>query len=189
MPEPPAERLTLLLQAVGDDASEQRSVAFSHVYAELRRLAGQYLERERAGHTLQATALVHEAWLRLFGNRQQFASGREFFGAAANTMRRILVDHARTRGRHKRGGGKVCVPVDALELATRNDTDQLLALDDAVSELERQDPRLAEQAKLRLFAGFDEADVALALEISDRTVRRDWVLARAFLQRHLQLEG
>ncbi|MCA8966934.1 MAG: RNA polymerase subunit sigma, partial [Planctomycetes bacterium] len=158
------EQITLLLQQMkaGDPAAE--AGLLPRLYDELRRVAQAQIGRERASHTLQATALVHEAYLRVFGNRQQFASGREFFGAAANTMRRILVDHARTRGRHKRGGGKVCVPVDALELATRNDTDQLLALDDAVSELERQDPRLAEQAKLRLFAGFDEADVALALE-------------------------
>ncbi len=186
---PSTERLTLLLQAAGDQASNQRAVAFSSVYTELRRIARQHLAQERIGHTLQATALVHEAWLRLFGNQQSFASGQEFLAAAANTMRRVLVDHARARGRQKRGGGQRKVPLDALQLATMADADDVLCLDEAVSALEQRDPRLAEQVKLRLFAGLEEAEVAAALGISDRTARRDWVLARAFLQRHVTPEG
>ncbi|MCB9886925.1 MAG: sigma-70 family RNA polymerase sigma factor [Planctomycetes bacterium] len=191
MPKDPSstERLTMLLQAAGDDAGAQRSVAFSSVYAELRRIARQHLAQERIGHTLQATALVHEAWLRLFGNQQSFGSRQEFLAAAANTMRRILVDHARARGRRKRGGGQRKVPLDALQLATMTDADDVLSVDEAVTALEQRDPRLAEQVKLRLFAGLEEAEVAAALDISDRTARRDWVLARAFLQRHLQPEG
>ncbi len=187
MPSPPeAERLTLLLQAGGADADQKRSAAFACVYDELRRLAARHLERERSGHTLQATALVHEAWLKLFGNRQQFASGRDFFVAAAGTMRRILIDHARTRGRLRRGGGARRIALDAVELASTAEAGDLLAVDEAVTQLEQQDPRLAEQAKLRLFAGLDEGEVAAMLGLSERTARRDWVLARAFLQRHLQ---
>lgn len=188
-PTPPTHRLTLLLQASGTDAAAQRSVAFSGVYQELRRIARQHLGCERRGHTLQATALVHEAWLRLFGNEQEFATRQEFLAAAANTMRRILVDHARSRGRQKRGGGQRKLPLDAVELATSSDADDVLGVDEAITSLEQRDPRLAEQVKLRLFAGFDEADVAASLGISDRTARRDWVLARAFLHRHLQPEA
>jgi RNA polymerase sigma factor (TIGR02999 family) len=129
---------------------------------------------------------VHEAWLRLFGTRQHFANEAEFLAAAANTMRRVLIDHARGRGRQKRGAGVRPIPLDAVELATRADAEELLAIDEAVAELERRDPRLAEQAKLRLFAGLDEAEVANALAIGERTARRDWVLIRAFLQRHLE---
>lgn len=146
MPDRPteAERLTVLLQASTSDASHQRSAAFGAVYQELKAIARRQMRAEPA-HTLQATALVHEAWLRLFGTRQQFASDSEFLAAAANTMRRVLIDHARGRGRQKRGAGVRPVPLDAVELATRADADELLAIDEAVAELERRDPRLAEQ--------------------------------------------
>lgn len=184
--EPPeTQRLTLLLQAVGAPAAGKCSAAFAGVYAELRKIARQHLAHERIGHTLQATALVHEAWLRLFGTRQSFASGSEFLAAAANTMRRILVDHARAKRSGKRGGGRRSLPVDALQLATSQDPDQVLGIDEALTELEGRDPRLGELARLRLFAGLEEAEIAAALGLSERTVRRDWLLARAFLQRHL----
>jgi RNA polymerase sigma factor (TIGR02999 family) len=187
MPEDPPEttRLTQLLQEVGEPAAGHCSAAFAAVYAELRRIARQHLGQERIGHTLQATALVHEAWLRLFGTRQAFANGQEFLAAAANTMRRVLIDHARSRRRDKRGGGQRLLPLDALQLATIQDPDHVLAVDEAVAALEAQDARLGEQARLRLFAGLEEVEVAAVLGVSERTARRDWLLARAFLQRHV----
>ena len=187
MPEHPPEtaRLTLLLQEVGEPAADRCSAAFAGVYAELRKIARQHLGQERVGHTLQATALVHEAWLRLFGTRQSFASGQEFLAAAANTMRRVLIDHARNKRRDKRGGGQRLLPLDALQLATTQDPDHVLAVDEAVAALEAQDARLGEQARMRLFAGLEEAEVAAAIGVSERTARRDWLLARAFLQRHV----
>jgi RNA polymerase sigma factor (TIGR02999 family) len=188
-PDPrPVEHLTSLLQDLHGDAAQLRTTAFSGVYAELRRIARQYLARERAGHTLQATALVHEAWLRLFGTEQVFGNGQEFLAAAANTMRRVLVDHARARGRQKRGSAPRRVPLDALQLATVADATEILAVDEAVQALDQLDPRLAEQTKLRLFAGLDDVEIAAALGVSDRTVRRDWMLARAFLHRQLLTE-
>lgn len=182
---PETQRLTLLLQEVTAQADGRCSAAFTAVYAELRRIARQHLGQERIGHTLQATALVHEAWLRLFGTRQSFATGQQFLAAAANTMRRVLIDHARSKRRDKRGGRQLRVPLDALELATTEDPDQVLALDEAVDALAAQDPRLAEHARLRLYAGLEEAEIAATLGISERTARRDWALARAFLQRQL----
>lgn len=181
----PVEHLTALLQDLHGDATERRTAAFSSIYADLRRIARQCLARERSGHTLQATALVHEAWLRLFGTEQVFANGQEFLAAAANTMRRVLVDHARARGRQKRGSAPRRIPLDAVQLATVADATEILAIDEAVQALDQLDPRLAEQTKLRLFAGLDDLEIAAALGISDRTVRRDWLLARAFLHRQL----
>ena len=180
----PPDEFPELLQRLTDP--EQRSGAFGTVYAELRRIARQHLAQERIGHTLQATALVHEAWLRLFGSRREFGTGKEFLAAAANTMRRVLIDHARTHGRQKRGGGRRNVALTAIDLAARTGSDDLLAVDEALQALEQVDSGLAEQSRLRLFAGLDDADIAAAIGVSDRTVRRDWVLARAFLQRHLE---
>lgn len=182
---PPSARLTVWLAGEGTDDPGARAELFAAVYGELRTIARQQLADERRGHTLQPTALVHESWLRLLGSRQQFASTPEFLAAAANTMRRVLVDHARTRSRHKRGAGARRLPLDAVELSTLAEPDQLLAVDEALQALEQRDPRLAEHAKLRLFAGLDERELTTALGVAERTVRRDWVLIRAFLQRHL----
>ncbi|MBK8097661.1 MAG: sigma-70 family RNA polymerase sigma factor [Planctomycetes bacterium] len=182
-------QLTLLLQQIGESAPARCSAAFAGIYEELRRIARQHLGQERIGHTLQATALVHEAWLRLFGTRRAFASGQEFLAAAANSMRRVLVDHARGKGRQKRRAAGRAVPLDAVALATADDPDHVLAVDEALTALEQQDPRLGEQARLRLFAGLDEAEVAATLGVSDRTVRRDWMFIRAFLQRQLDAEA
>lgn len=188
----PPEQLTLLLRQAADGDTERRHAAFAAVYGELRRLARAELAGERANHTLQATALVNEAFLKLAGvpiGGPPITERGQFFAAAAAAMRRILVDHARGRGRSKRGGGQRRLPLDALELATGADTDLVLAIDDAVRALEARDPRLAELAKLRLFSGLEDAEIATALGVSERTVRRDWLLARAVLQRDLLEEA
>jgi RNA polymerase sigma factor (TIGR02999 family) len=184
--EPPPPALTLLLQAAGEGRVSQAEL-FPVVYGQLRELARQHMASERTGHSLQPTALVHEAWLRLGGNDAVTWQGRaHFFGSAAEAMRRILVDHARSRNAQKRAGGFTRLPLDAVELAAADDPGQVLALDEALVRLEAHDERLAKVVRLRFWAGLGEREVAELLQVSERTVRNDWRLARAWLARELQ---
>ncbi|HVQ26891.1 MAG TPA: ECF-type sigma factor [Planctomycetota bacterium] len=184
-PQRPPE-LSLLLQAAGEGRVSQAEL-FPVVYAQLRELARQQMGAERTGHSLQPTALVHEAWLRLGGNDAVTWQGRaHFFGSAAEAMRRILVDHARGRNAQKREGGFARLPLDAVELAAADDPWQVLALDEALGRLEAHDERLAKVVRLRFWAGLGEREVAELLQVSERTVRNDWKLARAWLARELQ---
>lgn len=156
------------------------------LYAELHRLARSRLAHERPGGTLQATALVHEAWLRLTGGAgQDWSSRAHFFGAAARAMQRILVESARARGRRKRGGefGRVTLE-DHLAIEPGPDLD-LLALDEALTELQVRAPRKAEVVSLRYFAGLEFEDVASLLQIAPSTAKADWTYARAWLHRRL----
>jgi RNA polymerase sigma factor (TIGR02999 family) len=158
------------------------------VYQELRALAGRQMNQERGGHTLQPTALVHEAYLRLVNDRgDPWASRAQFFCAAAEAMRRILIEHARARNRLKRGGPltRRRMPLGVVELATEHDPSEILALDEAVRRLEEQSPDLAAVVRLRFFAGLSVKETAHALNISPRTVKRDWSYARAWLFRVL----
>lgn len=156
------------------------------VYAELRTMAQVQLRNERPDHTLQATALVHEVYLRLLGDaRPAWNHRRHFFHAAAEAMRRILIEHARKRGRVKRGSKRVRVSLTGLDLAADQDPEELLALDDAIRRLEEQDPAAAEVVRLRFFAGLSVEETAQALELSERTVNREWTVARAWLFRAL----
>ncbi len=156
------------------------------VYDELRALAGARLRHERPDHSLQATALVHEAYIRLVGWEQQSWIDRaHFYRAAAEAMRRILIDHARGRARGKRGGGRVRVDLEDANLATWRDPDDVLALDEALHRLMEQDPRAAEIVQLRFFAGLSVEETAKALELSIRTVHREWKFARTWLFRAL----
>ena len=157
------------------------------VHDRLRAIAARRMEGERAGHTLQATALVNEAYLRLVGEeRLSWSSKSRFYAAAAEAMRRILIDHARSKGRAKRGGGARGLPLDVLDLATRDDVEEILSVDEAVCRLEETDQRMGAIVKLRFYAGLSELETAQALGISDRTVQREWVLARAWLKRRLR---
>lgn len=176
-------QVTLLLQAAGEGDDGQRwTQLLELVYDELRVLALRRMASERAGHTLQATALVHEAFLRLVGDRDMAWQGRRhFFGAAAEAMRRVLVDHARRVRSAKRGGDAARLQLSAIELAGETDPDRVLALDEALSSLAAEDERAAEVARLRYFAGLSVADTAAALEVSQRTVMREWEFARARL--------
>jgi RNA polymerase sigma factor (TIGR02999 family) len=154
------------------------------VYDELRKLAAQRLAQERPGQTLQATALVHEAYLRLVDVEQaQHWDGRgHFFAAAAEAMRRILVERARHKNSRKAGGGRRRVDLNEIELSLDEPDLELLALDDALRELERKDPRKAEVVKLRFFAGLTTAQAALALGVSTSTAENDWAYARSWLR-------
>ena len=185
-PSPSQHPLAAVLRDGGEAGTSRRLAAFTAAYQELRGIARLQLQHERQNHTLQPTALVNEAFLRLHGSAVPVPTEpAALLAAAANTMRRVLVDHARARGRNKRGGATLRVPLDSLQLATIADAGQLLDLDAALDELKGLEPRLAEQTQLRLFAGLDDLEIATTLGISDRTVRRDWTLARAFLQRRL----
>jgi RNA polymerase sigma factor (TIGR02999 family) len=161
------------------------------VYPELRQLAASYLRREPAGHTLQATELVHEAYLKLVDQTRVDWRGRtHFFAVAANAMRRILVDHARRRGRIKRGSGRRPITLDDAIGVLRDpafSVEDLIALDDALADLARADPRQARVVELRTFTGLTVGEVAAALGVSKRTVEGDWTHAMAWLRRRLDL--
>lgn len=155
------------------------------VYTELRGLARSFMAAERPG-TLQTTALVHEAYMRIAGARGSGWSGRaHFFGAAAEAMRRILVERARARGRLKRGGGRRRLDLDQLDLATEDGAGDVLAVDEAVTKLAGEDGRAAEVVRLRFFAGLDVPEIAAVLGVAPRTVKREWVFARAWLLKEL----
>ena len=152
------------------------------VYDELRGLARAQLERERSGHTLQATALVHEAWVKLGGERAQpFEGRRHFFGAAAEAMRRVLVDHARAHGAEKRGGAAQRVTLGAVGEPVEFGGEELAALDDALATLAAEDPRAAEVVRLRFLCGLSAEETADTLGLSLRSVHREWTFARARL--------
>lgn len=157
------------------------------VYTELRRIAGRYMRDERLGHTLQPTALVHEAFLRLVG--QEHADWRnraQFLGVAAQMMRRLLVDHARQRATAKRGGPLVTFTDAALHIgADAGKSEEILAVDEALQRLGRLDRQQAHIVELRYFGGLSVEEVATALEISPRTVKRDWAMAKAWLRAQL----
>lgn len=156
------------------------------VYDRLRGMAAQQLAGERREHTLQPTALVHEAWLSL---RDQLAGLRDeparFYAAAAEAMRCILIDHARRRNAQKRGGGRARVSLDLVDVAATLSLDEVLELDAAIADLAARSPRSAEVVRLRFFTGLGEQEVADVLGISVRTVRREWVFARASLWQQL----
>ncbi len=165
---------------------------FTLVYDELRWLAEQRLAHEHPGHTLQPTALVHEVYLRLFGVREGEArwEGREqFFSAAAQAMRNILVDSARRKKRIKRGGGRMREPLDAERLAAPELAQELLDLDEALSTLQAIEPRIAELVTLRFFGGMTIKEAAASLGIAPRTADADWAYARAWLLSRMQDGG
>lgn len=164
---------------------------FVAVYAKLREIAAHQLVNERRNHTLQATALVHEAWLKLGGEDRggERLDRGAFLAAAAQAMRQILIDHARGQRRHKRGGGMIRVPLDPLELAARGDPHDIVALDECIDRLAARDPRLAELAKLRIYAGLSAEEAAQVLGVHGRTARRDWQLVQAFLHRALNAKA
>lgn len=166
------------LLADGADANR----LFPLVYDEMRALARRRMQRERSDHTLQATALAHEAWERLAcDTRMDWRGRRHFFGAAAEAMRRILVDHARRVNAEKRGGGRERVTLGAVDAPLDVEAERLLALTEALEQLESEDPRAAEVTRLRFLAGLSVEETAAALGIGERTVAREWAFARARL--------
>jgi RNA polymerase sigma-70 factor (ECF subfamily) len=178
---PPGELTNLLIQVKNGNGDAQ-SRLIPLVYAELRRIAARYMRGERPGHSLQATALVHEAYLRLAGQKEMSWQNRaHFFGVAANIMRRILVDHARAKQAKKRGGSEQKVSIDEAVLVQPDPPQDFLALDEALDRLAKRDPRQSRIVELRFFGGLSEEETAEVLGISLRTVKRDWKVARAWL--------
>ena len=168
-----------------ENEEQAASELFALVYDELHRLAQSRMRKERVEHTLQATALVNEAFVRLLGPSGNDASSwenrRHFFAAAAESMRRILIDHARAKNSAKRGGEFKAQPLTFLDLAQSYDPTDVVALDEALTSLEAEDSRAAEVVKLRFFAGLSVEETALAMDVSERTVMREWSFARARL--------
>ena len=178
--------VTLLMRAAAKGDGAAASELLPLVYERLRAIARERMRQENAGHTLQATALVHEAYLRLVGDEAMSWSSRAgFYCAAAQAMRRILIDHARRRGRVKRGGEMNRKPLDLVDLAADDDTEDVLALDEALTRLGERDARAAKIVELRFYAGLSVEDTAAALELSERTVKREWSFARAWLFKEL----
>jgi RNA polymerase sigma factor (TIGR02999 family) len=174
-------QVTQLLQAIDGGDPKAASELLPLVYDELRQLAARKLAREQPGQTLDATALVHEAYVRLIGD-QQFDNRGHFFAAAAESMRRILVDRARQRKNLKRGGDRQRLRLDQLHLEAEETPAEFLALHEAIDKLAVKDPRKADLVKLRFFAGLTNEQAAAALGISPSTADNDWAYARAWLR-------
>jgi RNA polymerase sigma factor (TIGR02999 family) len=185
--QPRAHDVTQILSAIEQGDSHAAEQLLPLVYDELRKLAAQRLAYEKPGQTLQATALVHDVYLRLIGVKEvQHWDGRgHFFAAAAEAMRRILVERARQKGSLKRGGGGRRVDFDTLAIAIDDPADELLALDEALAELERNDSHAAQLVKLRFFTGLTHTQAADALGITRRRADRLWTLARAWLYQRM----
>ena len=183
---PTSPTVTALLDSWnrGDESALEQLLPL--VYAELRRIAARQLRRERVGHTLQPTALVHEAYLRLVDQRNvDWQSRAHFFGVASQVMRRILVDHARRRSAGKRGEGVRCVPIDEVTDVEAANEIPILALDHALGRLEKVDAELARIVELRAFGGLTIEEAAHVLNVSPSTAKRDWRTAKAWLTREL----
>jgi RNA polymerase sigma-70 factor (ECF subfamily) len=178
--------VTLLLEAAGGGDAQALERLYEHVYGELRAMANSGMRRERNGHTLQPTALVNEAFIRLKPGESAWQNRRHFFGAAAQAMRRILVDHARQKQAEKRGDGLERITLMDLEIGAPEPDMDVLAVSDALDRLATEEPRLAEMVSLRFFAGMSIADTAQALDLSPATVKRDWVFARAWLLEEIE---
>lgn len=184
---PGNEEVTLLLNKLGDGDQNAAAQLVPLVYEELRRMASQYLRHERPGHTLQATALVHEAYIKLAGQRDaQWQNRAHFFGVASQLMRRILVDYARAQLRNKRGGKQQKVSLDDLLLVSPDRTDELLVINDALARLEAMDQRQGRIVELRYFGGLTVEETAEVLHVSSKTVLREWNLAKAWLYGNLK---
>lgn len=185
---PAAGELTALLQQAGSGDPQAVDRFMQLVYGELRRLAGHYMRHERGDHTLQPTALVHEAYVRLFGRGSiDWQNHSHFVCTAARAMRQLLVDHARKRARVKRGGefNQVTLNESAI-LISDEQPEVLLALDESIARLAALDPRQAQIVEMLYFTGMTQAEAAKSLGLSEITVRREWRLARAWLQKEIR---
>lgn len=187
-PSRPSVTTLLELLAAGDTNAENELLPL--VYDKLRAIAQVRMSEENPGHTLQATALVHEVFLKLIGNRElPWKNRSHFYSAAAQGMRRILLDHARAKGRQKRGGQIQRMPLNVADLAAQQNPEQILALDDALCRLEEQNPEAAQIVRLRFFAGLSIDQTAEAMEMAPRTVDRRWKFARAWLFKAIEDAG
>jgi len=182
--------VTLILQAVRRGDGQAAEELLPMVYNELRQLAAARMAQESAGQTLQATALVHEAWLRMVGDGDRSWQNRaHFFGAAAEAMRRILIENARRKSRLKRGGGQVRLNIEELELAATTPDDKILLIDEALARLQMKDPQMARVVMMKYFGGMTNQEAAESLGVTERTVERQWAYAKAWLFRDIRSPG
>jgi RNA polymerase sigma factor (TIGR02999 family) len=185
-PLPNQHEITELLEQWSDGNQTALDKLYPLVYEELRRLARSYMKREPKGHTLQTTALINEAYVRIVDQKSVHWQNRShFFAISAQIMRRILVDHARRYLHAKRGGGARRVSLDEAMIVAAERSEEVLMLDEALSNLARMDPRRCQVVELRYFAGLNNQEIASVLHISENTVMRDWNLARAWLYQQL----
>jgi RNA polymerase sigma factor (TIGR02999 family) len=182
--------ITALLRRAQEGDQDAKERLIEKVYGELRKLAGAYLRRERPGHSLQPTALVNEAYLKLAKlDRLSWQDRSHFFGVAAHVMRQVLVDHARARRAEKRGGGVGVVPLDESRILDKGRPLEIIALNEALERLHVKDPRAAKVIECRFFGGLSVEETAEVLGIAARTVKRDWNLGRAWLRKDLSRTG
>ena len=184
----PTSEITEMLRDWSDNhRADSADALFKIVYTELRRQAHRYLRKERGGHTLQTTALVHEAYLKLIQQKTvAWESRSHFFAVAAMMMRRILIDYAKTKHRLRRGGARSDFPLETAITISASETDfDLLALDEALTRLAEKEEHLAKIVELRFFSGLDVVETAEVLGVSESTVKRDWQMAKAWLHREL----
>lgn len=174
--------VTLVLDAINRGESQASEELLPLVYDELRRIAAARMAQESAGHTLQPTALVHEVWLRLTGGQKQSWENRaHFFGAAAEAMRRILIERARRKSRLKRGSGQALLDIADLDVIAAMPDDKILLVDEALEQLKLEDPEKSKIVMLKFFAGLTNEQVAEIMNVNERTVRRQWEFAKAWL--------
>jgi RNA polymerase sigma factor (TIGR02999 family) len=174
--------ITLVLEAMSQGDSHSAEELLPLVYGELRRLAAARMVQEASGHTLQPTALVHEAWLRLIDNGKRTWQNRaHFFGAAAEAMRRILIERARRKSRLKRGGGRSVLDIAELEIAEILPDDKVLLVDEALERLTQENPEIARVVMLKFFGGLTNEEAAEIMGVTERTIRRQWTFAKAWL--------
>jgi RNA polymerase sigma factor (TIGR02999 family) len=182
----PQHQITQLLAEWSEGNQSALDELYPLVYEELHRLARRYMSRERKGHTLQTTALINEAYVRLVDQKNvRWANRSHFFAISAQIMRRILIDHARRHGYAKRGGGAQQVSLEEVALVAHDASSELLRLDEALQELAKMDPRRCHVVELRYFGGLSNEEIAGILKVSENTVTRDWNLARAWLYQQL----
>jgi RNA polymerase sigma-70 factor (ECF subfamily) len=180
-------KVTRLLRSLGNGDREAETELIPLVYGELRRLAASYMRSERRNHTLQATSVVHEAYLKLVNQKENWQDRSHFFGVAAHQMRRILVDYARKHNAAKRGGGELRVSFENAAAIAEERPADLLAIEAALERLALKYPRQARVVELRFHGGYTEDEAAGILGVSSETVKRDWKLARAWLSREIKL--
>ncbi len=182
--------ITLVLQAVRRGEPKASEELLPLVYQELRQLAAARMSQEAAGQTLQATALVHEAWLRLVGSGDKGWENRaHFFGAAAEAMRRILVDNARHKARLKHGGGQIRLDINDLELSGSSPDEKILLINEALEQLQQEDPDKARIVVMKFFGGMTNQEVAENLGVTGRTIERQWAYAKARLFQAIRSQG
>ncbi len=182
--------ITQVLQSLGQGVGSPAEDLLPLVYGDLRRHAATRMAAELGAQTLQPTALLHEAWLRLFrGGQKRWQNRAHFFGAAAEAMRRILIESARRKARFKRGGGQERVDLDQIELAQTTPAEKVLLLNDALERLQSQDPERAMVVVLKFFGGHTNREVAESMGVTERTVERHWAFAKAWLFQSIRSEA